>query len=64
MLINSATNNGDDSAEDGIRFRLSRINEINFAVAELIKSTIKRNDILVQLELPNDVVTCRKNKGV
>ena len=57
MPLNTAPNNGDNSAEDGIRIRLSRINEINFGIAELIKRTVKRDDIFIQLELPNDVVT-------
>ena len=57
MLLNTAPNNGDNSAEDGVRIRLSGINEINFGIAELIKRTIKRDDIFIQLELPNDVIT-------
>jgi len=43
---------------------LSGINEVDFGVTELIKRSAEGDDIFVEPELANDVVTFREDEGV
>ena len=64
MLIKTASDNRDNSAEAGIGVRLSGINEVDFCVAELIEGSVEGDDIFVELELADDVVAGREDEGV
>ena len=64
MLIKTASDNRDNSAEGGISLGLSGVNEVDFVVTELIEGSVEGDDIFVELELTNDVVTCGEDEGV
>ena len=43
---------------------MSRINEVDFGVTELIKRSAEGDEVFIELELTNDVVAGREDEGV
>ena len=63
MLIKTASDNRDDSAEDGIGVGLIGINEVDFGVAELIEWPAKGDEVFVEFEVTDEIVAIREDEG-